>query len=185
MRNRNFTLAVASSLLVIGGCSESGDPGTGTGTSLGTPLASPTAPTAPVTPPTTGPADTTSWTANATVDSVAAGTTSPCGWGTSRGDVRIGVTWRVIQTAGAITLDEDMHNWPTDDIPYSGQLDGAQFAASYSQGSDYANYVCQFRESALSGSFTSDSTFVAVETLVWGVPGKETTVVRHWKGSRM
>jgi hypothetical protein len=95
------------------------------------------------------------------------------------------VDWRIAVTADTILLDEDVRNWPTDDIPYTGHLDGGQFTTSYKSGSDYDSYVCQFRESTLTGRFTSDSTFDAVETLVWGRPGFETTVVRHWNGSRL
>ena len=61
-----------------------------------------------------------------------------------------------------------MSNWPTDDLPYSGNLSGAGFIASYASPSSYADYVCQFREAAITGTFTSDSTFEAVETLVYG-----------------
>lgn len=161
--------------------------GTGLGTSLGTPLGTPPSGShAGVTPPPpAGRADTSSWTADATVVSVTRGSTRACGWGTSPGEARSGVDWRIIQSADAISLDEDMRNWPTDDILYSGHLDRAQIAASYASASNYADYVCQFREASLTGSFTSDSTFDAVETLIWGTPGTETTVVRHWKGSRL
>jgi hypothetical protein len=49
-----------------------------------------------------------------------------------------------------------------------------------------ARIVCQFREGSISGSFSSDfSTFDAVETLIWGTPGTETIVERHWVGSRL
>jgi hypothetical protein len=88
-------------------------------------------------------------------------------------------------TADAISLDEDTPNWPTDDLPYLGHLTGAQFTATSKSGSDYASFVCQFREAAISGSFTSDSTFQAEETLIWGSPGSETSVKRHWNGSRL
>jgi len=180
MRNRTFTSVVLSSLLVLCGCHEPGDTGAGLGTSLGTPLVEPT-------PPTTqsASANTPNWAADATVVSVAPGSTPACGWGTSLGAARSGVDWRITVTADAISLDEDVRNGPTDDLPYSGHLDAAQFAASYKSGSDYADYVCQFREATLTGRFTSDSTFDAVETLVWGRPGTETTVIRHWNGSRL
>jgi hypothetical protein len=78
-----------------------------------------------------------------------------------------------------------MRNWPSDDLPYSGNLSGAGFLAGYNGPSNYADYVCQFRGASITGSFTSDSTFEAVETLVWGRPGSETTVQRHWNGSRL
>lgn len=188
MRNRNFRLVVASSLLVICACSDSGDPGTGVGTWRGTPNGTPygtpygtPTPLAPLPPPQSIPA----WTGDATVVSVVRGTAQACGWGTTPGAARSGVGWNITVTADSILLDEDTSNWPTDDVPYSGHLDGAQFTTSYKSGSDYARYVCQFREATLNGSFTSDSTFDAVETLVWGEPGKEATVVRHWTGSRL
>ena len=174
MRKRNFTLVVLSSLFVVCGCHQAGDTGAGPGTS-------PVEPTQPVNTTT----DTASWRADATVVSVAPGGTPACGWGTSPGEARSGVDWRITLTADAISLDEDMRNWPTDDIPYSGHLDGAQFAASYTSASNYADLVCQFREATLTGRFTSDSTFDAVETLVWGRPGTETTVTRRWNGLRL
>ena len=180
MRNRSFTLVVLSSLLVVYGCHDSGDTGQGLGTSLGTPLVEPTPPSIEQVP-----GNTPNWTADATVVSVVAGSTPACGWGTSPGGTRSGVDWRITVTADTVLLDEDVRNWPTDDIPYSGKLDSAQFAASYTSASNYASFVCQFREATLTGHFTSDSTFDAVETLVWGKPGKETTVVRHWIGSRL
>jgi hypothetical protein len=46
--------------------------------------------------------------------------------------------------------------------------------------------ACQFKGGSLTGRFSEDSsTFDAVETLVWGPPGAETTVQRHWKGSKL
>jgi hypothetical protein len=132
------------------------------------------------------PANGANWTASATVTLVKQGTTPPCGWGTSVGETRTGVDWRISLTADQVSLDEDMRNWPTDDIPFTGRLSGVQFTASYSSGSNYANFVCQFREGSISGSFNSDfSTFDAVETLIWGMPGSETIVERHWVGSRL
>jgi hypothetical protein len=99
--------------------------------------------------------------------------------------VRLGVGWRITTAGDSISLDEDMRNWATDDNLFLGHLDGTQFAASMSGDSDYANSVCEFREGSLTGHFTSDSTFEAVETLVWGSPATETTVIRRWKGSRL
>jgi hypothetical protein len=177
MRKRNVTLVVLLSLLIVCGCHEPSDTGAGLG-------ASPVAPLAP-SPLPTQPANTANWKADAAVVSVAPGSTPACGWGTSLGEARSGVDWRITVTADAISLDEDMRNWPTDDLPYSGHLAGAQFAATYASGNNYAAFVCQFREAMISGSFTSDSTFEAVETLIWGRPGSETTVKRHWNGSRL
>lgn len=179
MRKRHITQLLLSSFLVACGCHEPGDSGAGLARSPGTSLTEPTPP--PTQPVTT---DTTNWSAEATVVSVAAGSTTPCGWGTSLGNVRRGVAWRITLSGNAISMDEDMRDWPTDDIPYSGHLDHAQFATSYMNRSNYADVVCQFREASFDGRFTSDSTFDAVETLVWGRPGAETTVKRHWTGSR-
>ena len=93
--------------------------------------------------------------------------------------------WRVTINDHSILLDEDMSNWPTDHISFSGSLSGEEFTASYFQGDDYARWVCQFREAHLSGRFSPDfSSFEALETLVWGVPGNETVVQRRWLGSR-
>ena len=116
--------------------------------------------------------------------SVTRGSAAACGWGTSAGDTRTQVAWRITVKGDAISLDEDMRNWPTDDVPYSGHLAGRQFSATYKSGSDYASYVCQFREAEISGTFTRDSTFEADETLYWGIPGSDTSVKRHWSGSR-
>ena len=94
--------------------------------------------------------------------------------------------WRVAVHEQSILLDEDMSNWPTDHIPFSGTLNGHEFSARYYQGDDYARWVCQFREATLEGRFSPDfSTFEAMETLVWGVPGRETVVRRKWLASRM
>lgn len=180
MQNRNIPLVVLSSLFVLSGCHGPGDTSEGSGTSRETP----TAPAAPYTYSTL-PDGTPNWQADATVVSVVLGSHPPCGWGTATGEVRFGVGWRITTAGDSIALDEDMHNWATDDNLFLGHLDGTQFAASMSDESDYANSVCEFRGGTLTGHFTSDSTFEAVETLVWGTPGTETTVTRHWKGSRL
>ena len=178
MRNRSVAFVVLSFVLLVGGCREPSDPGSDGGVS----------PLSPAVPSPSAPAPTSAtpnWKATAVVVSVTRGTEPPCGWGTSPGETRSDVGWRIVVTADTISLDEDMKNWPTDDLPYSGNLSGAGFIASYASPSNYADYVCQFREAAITGSFTSDSTFEAVETLVWGRPGSETTVQRHWNGSRL
>ena len=131
------------------------------------------------------PASTPNWTANALVTSASRGSVAACGWGTSVGETRNAVGWRISVTSDAIHLDEDMGNWPTDDLPYAGQLGGAQFSAAYTSPSNYADFACQFREARISGTFTSDSTFEAEETLFWGPPAAETSVKRHWHGSRL
>jgi hypothetical protein len=133
----------------------------------------------------TQPSATPNWTGTAVVVSVTQGTAQACGGGTFPGEVRNGVEWAITVTPDGIWLDEDTRNRPTDDLPYFGHLAGTQFSATYTAAADYADYVCQFREATISGSFTSDSTFEAVETLVWGRPGVETTVHRRWTGSRL
>ena len=78
-----------------------------------------------------------------------------------------------------------MGNWPTDDVPYSGKLEGTEFTAAYKTGFDLTHAPCPFREASLSGHFNEDFTaFDAVEVVVWGAPGSETTVTRHWTGER-
>jgi hypothetical protein len=100
------------------------------------------------------------------------------------GETRAGVAWRITITGESISLEEDMQNWPTDHIPFSGTLTGTKFTATYSQGNDYLRWVCQFKGGELSGSFSADfSSFEAYETLVWGPPEQETRVQRRWVGS--
>lgn len=151
-----------------------------------------TAPTAPSKPlaqasPAPSPAQErlqSHWIGIATVVSTA-DSGSSCGWGISVGDTRQNVEWRITITGDSIALAVDMRNWPTDHTPYSGSLSGRQFTASYDQGADYAKYICQFKVGTLSGRFSADfSSFEAVETLVWGVPGAERTAQRQWAGSR-
>ena len=135
------------------------------------------------TPPAIQP--TANWTADATVEAVVIGARIPCGWGTAVGDTRAGVGWNITIDGSSIRLDEDMGNWPTDDVPYSGTLNGFRFTATYDNGADYLRYVCQFKGGTLSGSFNADfSAFEAAEILVWGPPGGETTVRRQWVGRR-
>jgi hypothetical protein len=125
------------------------------------------------------------WTADATVVAVT-GSSGACGWGTAVGETRAGVRWRITRTGAAIQLYEDMRNFPTDGIPFSGALDGHGFTASYFQGADYLEYVCRFKGATLTGSFAEGFTsFDADETLTWGPPGNETVVQRRWTGRPM
>ena len=129
------------------------------------------------TPPPTISTNGANWIADATVLSATGPT---CGWGTVAGDTRSGVLWRITQTGDSVTLDEDMPNWPTDDVPYSGSLNGTHFTATDVEA---GNGVCQFRGGELSGSFSEDGLhFEASETLVWGSSGR---VQRHWTGRRL
>jgi hypothetical protein len=106
-----------------------------------------------------------------------------CGWGTRVGDTRTDVEWNISIETSAISLDEDMPNWPTDDVPYSGMLRGRQFDGSYFMGDDYLRWACQFKGGTLKGEFSMDfSTFDAIETLTWGPPERETIVTRRWVG---
>jgi hypothetical protein len=117
------------------------------------------------------------WIADATVLS-ATGLT--CGWGAAPGETRNGVLWRITQAGESVTLDEDMPNWPTDDVPYSGSLSGIHFTA---RDVEAGAGVCQFRGGELTGTFSEDGQhFEASETLLWGSTGK---VERHWTGRRM
>jgi len=174
MRTRAVGFVVLSSSFFICGCTQPTDTAIVSAESTATPQ-----------PRTPESVQTPNWKADATVNAVARGSTTPCGWGTSVGDTRNGVQWRITVTADQISLDEDTPNWPTDDLPYSGHLAGTQFTATYKSDSNYAAFVCQFREASISGTFTSDSTFVADETLIWGTPALETSVKRHWSGSRL
>ena len=143
-----------------------------------------TAPTTPVAIPTPRPL--ANWTGDATVTAVRRGTGGPCGWGTTLGDTRSGVEWNIQMTGGSITLDQDLPNWPTDDLPYSGSVRGTHFEGTYYQGDDYLRWVCQFRGATITGDFDPDfSTFQAVETLGWGTPESGTSVERHWVARRV
>jgi hypothetical protein len=106
-----------------------------------------------------------------------------CGWGTRVGDSRNDVEWNIRIDASTILLDEDMPNWPNDDVPYSGTLRGRQFDGSLFMGDDYLRWACQFKGGTLTGEFNTDfSTFAATEILTWGPPERETTVTRRWVG---
>ena len=149
----------------------------------GSPLPSqPTSPpaqittTATSTPP--GPPNGANWIADATVISADAGST--CGWGTIPGETRQGVWWRITRNGASITLDEDMRNWPTDDVPFSGTLSGQQFTATEVES---GGGVCRFLGGKLAGTFSSDDqSFDATETLMWGSPANPVRVQRHWTG---
>ena len=150
----------------------------------------PTAPSSTPVPtvaaPAPSPSSTANWRADATVVTVESHGSLPCGWGTAAGDSRSGVAWRVKIDGTAISLDEDMANWPTDDVPFAGTLAAQRFTGTYQQGADYLRYVCQFREATLEGTFNADfTTFEATERLAWGPPGGDSVVTRHWFGSRI
>lgn len=121
---------------------------------------------------------------DATVVSASGG--AGCGWGTHTGETRSGVSWFVEVAGTTIALNEDMSNWPTDHIPFTGTLDGRHFTARYWQGDDYLRWVCQFREATITGTFSEDfSAFEAHEVLYWGAPSDETRVERVWSVRRL
>ena len=150
----------------------------------------PTTPTTPTTPPPT-PSTTlppsnrpvTNWKADALVIEVVRGDGGPCGWGTSPAETRAGVEFNIKIDGAAISIDEDMPNWPTDDIPYKGTLSGNEFTVAFDMGPDWLKWVCQWRGATLSGRFSDDrSTFEATEKVFWGTVEAGTTVTRRWSG---
>jgi len=150
-------------------------------------MRAPIAPTVPSLPSTTAvpvpsPVNGANWAADAIVVSATGGFT--CGWGTSPGETRSGVLWRIItQEQDTITLDEDMPNWPTDDIPFRGRLTGTHFDA---EDVEVGGGVCAFRGGELTGVFSDDGlTFQATETLHWGSTEHFSTVQRRWMGRRL
>jgi hypothetical protein len=46
------------------------------------------------------------------------------------GETRSGVCWKVTTNGNSVVLDEDMKNWPTEDVQFSGSLNGTQFTAT-------------------------------------------------------
>ena len=117
------------------------------------------------------------WTGDAIVTTATG--SAGCGWGRTVGETRSEVLWRVVISGNSVTLDEDMANWPTDHIAYSGTLNGTQFAAQYTQ---TPAGVCQFAGGTLSGTFADDfSTFTADESVRWGEGTTQTIVQRRWQ----
>lgn len=109
-----------------------------------------------------------------------------CGWGTSPGESRAGVYWRVTIDGVLIELDEDMENWPTDHIGFIGTLEGHSFVAGYNGGGDDLRWDCQFQGASLTGTFSQDmQSFEAFETLFWGPPENELRVERSWHVERL
>ncbi len=144
-------------------------------------------PTAPTSSPrasaSPGPAamNDANWAADAVVVATTGGFT--CGWGTSPGETRSGVLWRITQDIDTITLDEDVPNWPTDDVPFHGRLTATHFDATVVE---TAGGLCAFRGGELTGTFSDDGlTFEAIEMLHWGSAEHVTTVQRRWNGRRL
>ena len=176
MTARRVWCAILSAVVVVAGC-ENHVP---IPPAPGAPTPSPTPPA-----PAPSPSGLANWRASATVELVT-GPGRACGWGTSTGETRNGVEWRITIDGNAILLEEDMHNWPTDHIPFSGTLRERRFTATYSSGDDYLRWVCQFKGATLSGTFSQDLlSFEALEELTWGPPGDETKVQRRWIGFRL
>jgi hypothetical protein len=163
--------------LSLAACGTSNNP-----TGPTTTTAPPVSPMAPPSSPLPG-GPVANWTGDATVITATYGHGGPCGWGTTVGETRSGVLWHIRISGESISLEEDIPNWPTDHIPYSGTFNGARFEAKYEEGGDYLRWVCQFREAQLTGQFDAQrSTFEAIETLGWGRPEDGTTVQRRWIG---
>ena len=159
--------------LLLCGCSGAPLPGQPTATPR------PAAPT----PASPAPINGANWIGEAIVVSSAG--SAACGWGTTAGDTRSDVLWRIGINGDSLMLDEDMRNWPTDDIPFFGTLNGTRFSAAYTE---QPSGVCMFRGGTLSGSFSDDGrTFDATETLEWGAASGQpaATVQRRWTGRRL
>jgi len=138
------------------------------------------APTQPVVPASQ---PVVNWLADATTTAAVYGDGGPCGWGTAIGDTRKGVFWNIRIEGSSISMDEDLPNWPTDDVPFAGVLNGNEFKVEYFNGPDYLGYVCRWRGATLSGRFSDDrSTFEAIENVFWGTPEGGTTITRQWSG---
>lgn len=165
-------LVTVTAVLLLSACSPVGSPTQSTPTPAPTPT------------PTATPAPTKINGANWIADAIVLSSTGGgCGWGIVAGETRSGVLWKITQTGSAVTLDEDMPNYPTDDILYLGSLSGIQFTAAEVQTGDG---VCHFRGGDLSGSFSDDGLhFDALETLRWGSTDHDVIVQRHWTGSRL
>jgi|SRR5262245_17404484 len=92
---------------------------------------------------------------------------------------RAGILWSVDIQGNDFKLVED----PIEDgIVYTGTLEADAFSAAYQQ-PQYANQPCQFRESSIKGSFSSDRRgFDAEEVWIFGAPGsEETRVLTRWR----
>ena len=170
MTMMRFTIPLV--LLALVACSDS--------ESIVGPNAGSTETTTPSTPISGSSIVNANWIGDATVTSVS--NAGGCGWGRTAGETRSGVLWRVAINGTTVTLDEDMSNFPTDHIPYSGTLNGLQFTAQYTQA---ATGTCRFTGGTLVGTFSDDfSTFTASETVQWGEGATQTTVQRQWQGRK-
>jgi hypothetical protein len=105
--------------------------------------------------------------------------------GTAAGDSRRGVAWRVTIDGTAISLHEDMANWPTDDVPFASA--GGTAIHRYLSAGPRLSAVClPVPRGQSRGTFNADfTTFEATERLAWGPPGGDSVVTRHWFGSRI
>ena len=175
MKTVHWTSALIAWALVLTGCGDAYH--TPTTPTSPAPVVAPTTPATPVGRPVTN------WKADATVITAVYGDGGPCGWGTTVGESRRGVEWAIAVDGSSIAMDEDMPNWPTDDIPFKGVLHGTEFNLEYFNAPDYLQYVCRWRGATLTGRFSDDrSTFDAVEHVFWGTSDAGTTVTRRWSG---
>ncbi len=168
MSHRDSCIAVLFCALVLVGCDSRAVVPAGPSTPVQVSNAAPPA------------GSTTSWVATRTVQSVTG--SGPCVSGNKEGDTATGILWAIDINGKTIVLDENMRNWPTDDVLYTGTLDGLQFSAA---NPEQPGGVCQFRGSTLTGNFNADfSTFQATETVTLEAQGTEMTVQSHWTGTR-
>lgn len=124
------------------------------------------------------------WSADGTIVSISGG--RGCGVGFVSGETRTGVSWRITSNIAAILIEQDLQNSPVTALsPFSGSLTGLDFKTSASSNGNPLQSSCLFRGGTLTGTFSADfSTFDATEDLLWGQPGAEVHVQRHWVGSR-
>ena len=142
MKSRHVQSALLCFVLLLAGCNG--------GSELSS---SPVLPNAPSPLPSLAPSDLANWRADARVVAET-GPGHACGGGASPGQTWTGVDWRVTITGDSILLEEDMRNWPTDHIPFSGTLSGRQFSATYTNGDNYVQFYCQFKGGTLTGTFS-------------------------------
>ncbi len=160
MTARSIALA-ASALLVIAGCGDNGFD-------------------SPTQPPARLPSDGSSFLATGTV---VAASGSVCGWARRVGDTRDDMQFRITRTGDAITIEEDMANWPTDHSTFRGTVAGLEFVAT---GVEFpGGGPCDYRGGELSGTFSQDGRrFEAIGTYLWGPGGSVGRIETRWVGTR-
>jgi hypothetical protein len=114
------------------------------------------------------------------VSSKASGT---CSKAEAAEPVRRSANWFVRFGADHIRLIPDMGNYPTDNLDYYGALQGNRFSASVHTRPPYAG--CQLRVARMTGTLSPDRRALAAdELLIFGKPGRERRLERHWRVSR-